>query len=65
MVTMFRQGHIIVKRRLQSPGSKMSTMLMVFGQILDHAQQRVALHHGRVIKVFSYRQHQGKRGRQG
>ena len=59
MVTMFRQGHIIVKRRLQGSGSKMSTMLMVFGQIFNHAQESVSLNHGRIIKVFSYCQHQG------
>ena len=61
MVTMFRGSNIIVKRRLEGPGSKMSTMLMVFGQIFDHTQERVPFDHGRVIKVLSYCQHQGER----
>jgi hypothetical protein len=61
MVTMFRQGHIIVKSHLQGSGSKMSTMLMVFGQIFNHAQEGVPFDHGRFIKVFSYCQHQGER----
>ena len=61
MVAMFRSSHVIVKRRLEGPGSKMSTMVMVFGQIFNHAQEGVPFDHGCVIKVFSYGQHQGER----
>lgn len=48
---------MIVNGRLQCCRGQICAMMMVFGQILDHVENRVPLDHGGGVKVFSYGKH--------